>query len=159
MCEYRKNTINNNMILFFTQDIIFRFNHKRRYSKFFNELASTYNKRLNDVNFIFCSDDYLLNINKRFLRHDYCTDVITFDNSSPISFDQISGDIFISIETVRFNAKEYGASSFKEELLRVMAHGLLHLIGYNDGTSKEKTLMRQQEDAVLLQYNKQFNDY
>ena len=146
------------MILFFTQDIIFRFNHKRRYSKFFKELAGLYNKRLGDLNFIFCSDDYLLDINKRFLRHDYCTDVITFDNSSPIPNSLISGDIFISIETVRFNAKEYGASSFGEELLRVMAHGFLHLIGYNDNTDEEKFVMRQQENAVLLQYNKQCND-
>ncbi|MCB0520129.1 MAG: rRNA maturation RNase YbeY [Lewinellaceae bacterium] len=97
------------------------------------------------LNFIFCSDQYLHQINVQYLQHDTLTDIITFPYASP---PFIEGDIFISIDRVRYNAKKY-AVPFEHELNRVMAHGLLHLCGYNDKTPEEQALMRQKEDEAL----------
>ncbi|CAN5255505.1 rRNA maturation RNase YbeY [soil metagenome] len=96
---------------------------------------------LKKVNYIFCSDDYLLHINKAFLQHDYYTDIITFDLSEK---KLIIGEIYISIDRVRENA-EVNKASFKEEILRVIFHGALHLCGYNDKTKSEVLTMRQKE--------------
>ena len=104
-----------------------------------------YPKRLGDISIIFCSDPYILDINQRYLQHDYFTDIITFDYCEG---KVLSGDLFISIDTVRENAAEYGAS-FEEELNRVMVHGLLHLIGYDDHTPAEQQEMRSKEDYYL----------
>lgn len=103
------------------------------------------NRTLGEVNYIFCSDEYLLNINKQYLNHDYYTDVISFDYSED---DIISGDIFISVDTVKDNAKEY-AVEFEKELARVMVHGVLHFIGYKDKTDEDAKLMRQKENQYL----------
>ena len=103
------------------------------------------NRTLGEVNYIFCSDDYLLNINKQYLNHDYYTDVISFDYSED---GIISGDIFISVDTVKDNAKEYEVE-FKKELARVMVHGVLHFIGYKDKTEEDAKLMRQKENQYL----------
>lgn len=104
-------------------------------------------KRVGELSFIFCSDDYLLDINRRYLNHDYYTDVITFDYSEG---DLIGGDIFISIDTVMVNAKEY-VQTFENELYRVMVHGVLHLCEYKDHSDEEKQLMRAKEDYYLAQ--------
>lgn len=98
-----------------------------------------------DINVIFCSDEYLLEINRKYLEHDYYTDIITFDYNFD---DVVSGDLFISVDTVRANAKEYGVS-FLEELHRVIIHGVLHLIGYNDKTADEQKVMRSKENEYL----------
>lgn len=98
-----------------------------------------------DLSFIFCSDDYLLDINVKYLKHNYLTDVISFDYSIG---KLISGDIFISIDRVKENAESY-SNSYTEELHRVMAHGLLHFCGYNDKTSEDQELMREKEDYYL----------
>ncbi|MBR5957763.1 MAG: rRNA maturation RNase YbeY [Salinivirgaceae bacterium] len=103
------------------------------------------NRTLGEVNYIFCSDEYLLNINKQYLNHDYYTDVISFDYSED---GIISGDIFISVDTVKDNAKEY-AVEFEKELARVMVHGVLHFIGYKDKTDEDAKLMRQKENQYL----------
>lgn len=103
------------------------------------------NRTLGEVNYIFCSDEYLLNINKQYLNHDYYTDVISFDYSED---GIISGDIFISVDTVKDNAKEYEVE-FKKELARVMVHGVLHFIGYKDKTDEDAKLMRQKENQYL----------
>ncbi|MBO4601995.1 MAG: rRNA maturation RNase YbeY [Salinivirgaceae bacterium] len=103
------------------------------------------NRTLGEVNYIFCSDEYLLNINKQYLNHDYYTDVISFDYSED---GVISGDIFISVDTVKDNAKEYEVE-FKKELARVMVHGVLHFIGYKDKTDEDAKLMRQKENQYL----------
>ena len=103
------------------------------------------NRTLGEVNYIFCSDEYLLNINKQYLNHDYYTDVISFDYSED---GIISGDIFISVDTVKDNAKEYEVE-FKKELARVMVHGILHFIGYKDKTDEDAKLMRQKENQYL----------
>jgi rRNA maturation RNase YbeY len=98
-----------------------------------------------DINFIFCQDDYLLKINQQYLTHDFYTDIITFDYCEG---NLISGDIFISVDRVRENAQNMNVS-FDQELHRVMAHGILHLIGYKDGTDTDKELMRAKEDSCL----------
>ena len=108
-------------------------------------VASEEQKRVGELSFIFCSDDYLLDINRRFLNHDYYTDVITFDYSEN---NRIGGDIFISIDTVRVNAEEY-RQTFESELFRVMVHGVLHLCEYGDHSDEEKRLMREKEDYYL----------
>ncbi|MBN2519922.1 MAG: rRNA maturation RNase YbeY [Bacteroidales bacterium] len=104
---------------------------------------------LGDVSIIFCSDSYLLEMNREYLNHDYYTDIITFDYSDN---QIISGDLFISLETVQFNSKEI-CVTFNNELLRVIIHGILHLIGYNDKSTEEQTTMRLKEDQCLIIYN------
>lgn len=102
--------------------------NKRAIGAFIKELFILEAERLDHIDFIFCSDEFLLNINKTFLQHDYYTDVITFDLTES---ELIVGEIYISIETVKSNAVIHN-STFKDELLRVMFHGCLHLCGYND---------------------------
>ena len=102
-------------------------------------------KILGEINYIFCDDDYLLEKNQTYLNHDTYTDIITFDYSEENS---VSGDIFISIERLKENARKF-AVPFDTELRRVMIHGVLHLIGYKDKSDKEKKLMREKEDSYL----------
>ena len=99
-----------------------------------------------NINYIFCSDDYLHQLNLEYLDHDTYTDIITFDNSE--AGENIEADIFISIDRVRENAASLN-KSLEEELHRVMIHGLLHIIGYGDKTDSEKQVMREKEDAGL----------
>ena len=108
-------------------------------------VLSNENRTLGEINYIFCSDEYLLNINKQYLNHDYYTDVISFDYSED---NIISGDIFISVDTVKDNAKEYDVE-FEKELARVMVHGVLHFIGYKDKTDEDAKQMRQKENQYL----------
>ena len=100
---------------------------------------------LGEVNYIFCDDEYLLKLNIEFLQHDTLTDIISFDNSLG---KLINGDIFISIERVQENAKEYNVT-FEEELHRVMIHGILHYMGLKDKSADEKMLMRKEENKAL----------
>ncbi|WP_353890983.1 rRNA maturation RNase YbeY [Algoriphagus sediminis] len=104
------------------------------------------NKKIADLNYIFCSDDYLLQINLQYLNHNTYTDIITFDGSD--ASEEISGDIFISIDRVQENAMTLGTIP-DTELLRVISHGLLHLIGYNDKSNKDKKVMRQKETEAI----------
>jgi rRNA maturation RNase YbeY len=137
-----------NKISFFHQDIKgFRF--KRIDSKaYIYNLVKEEKKSVGQISFIFCSDEYLLTINRQYLDHNYLTDVITFDYCDN---DMISGDIFISVERVKENALIYGAS-FLHELYRVIFHGVLHLIGYNDKTEEESALMRNRENYYLNKF-------
>ena len=98
-----------------------------------------------NINYIFCSDNYILDINRKYLNHDYFTDIITFNYCEG---NIISGDIFISVDTVTTNAKEY-KQLFENELNRVIIHGVLHLLGYNDKSETELFEMRQKEDFYL----------
>lgn len=98
-----------------------------------------------DLSFIFCSDEYLLEINKQYLNHDYFTDIITFDY---VDNGLISGDVFISVERVAENAESFKVS-FSNELNRIIIHGVLHLLGYKDKASNEKKLMTEKEDYFL----------
>ena len=104
-------------------------------------------KILGVLNFIFCSDDFLLEVNRDFLQHDFYTDIITFPTSAKPQI--ISGEIYLSIDRVKENAIN-NSEKFERELARVIIHGVLHLIGYNDHTSAETTIMRTKEDNYLL---------
>jgi rRNA maturation RNase YbeY len=102
-------------------------------------------KTLGELTYVFCSDEYLLDINQSYLQHDTLTDIITFDYTEG---DSISAEIYISIERVKENAKEFGVD-FEKELKRVMAHGVLHCCGYKDSTKEEKDLMRAKENLKI----------
>jgi rRNA maturation RNase YbeY len=108
-------------------------------------IATMHNKRCGDLNFMLCSDEYMLSANVKFLNHDYFTDILTFDNSIGM---EISGDILISIDTVKSNAEKYN-NAFLDELHRVIIHGVLHLIGFTDKTKKQQLIMRKEEDKAL----------
>ena len=103
------------------------------------------NKNIENLSFIFCSDEYLLKINKNYLTHDFYTDVISFDYTEE---NLVSGDIFISIDRVKENAIIF-SSSIKDELHRIIIHGLLHLLGYSDKTPRLKAIMKDKEDFYL----------
>jgi rRNA maturation RNase YbeY len=113
-----------------------------------NAAVESKNKIAGDMAFIFCSDAYLLSMNKLYLNHDYFTDIITFDYSDG---NIVSGDLFISIDTVYDNAKKFGVT-FEQELLRVVIHGVLHLLGFNDKSDEEQKIMRENEDSYLKIY-------
>lgn len=133
------------MINFFFEDIDEFDIKKTDIEKNIEKLVINENRILGDVNYILCSDNYLLNINREYLNHDYFTDVISFDYCED---NVISGDIFISVDTVSDNAKEYGAT-FENELERVMIHGVLHFVGYNDKTEGDQKTMRAKENQYL----------
>ncbi|MDR0422083.1 MAG: rRNA maturation RNase YbeY [Proteiniphilum sp.] len=118
---------------------------KRATADWIKSVAKSYGKRVGDIAYLFCSDEKILEVNRRYLQHDFYTDIITFDYSED---DRISGDIFISLETVLSNSQQYGVS-FEEELNRVIIHGILHLCGLNDRSEAEAGDMRKAEDAAL----------
>lgn len=101
--------------------------------------------KVGSISYIFCEDPYILQVNKEYLNHDYFTDIITFNYNEA---ESISGDLFISVDTVRTNANEYQVT-FEQELFRVMIHGILHLIGYDDITDDLQNEMTQKEDEAL----------
>lgn len=133
------------MISYYTQDTDFVFKGKQFNNKWLRMVAESEIKRIGDISIIFCSDNYILDVNMKYLQHDYFTDIITFDYCEG---DRLSGDLFISIDSVRENAKFYN-TEFNEELNRVMVHGILHLIGYDDHTQKDQKLMRTKENYYL----------
>ena len=133
------------MISYFTEDIVFKFKDKRLNNRWLKLVAESEIRRLGDISVIFCSDNYILDVNIKYLGHDYFTDIITFDYCEG---DRLSGDLFISIDSVRENAAHYG-TEFEEELNRVIVHGILHLIGYDDHTASQKKEMRAKEDYYL----------
>lgn len=139
------------MAIFFSSvETSFQLSAKNIYKNWIKRIIQESGKKAGDLNFIFCSDEYLLDINQRFLQHFYYTDVITFNDNSG---DKISGDIFISIDRVKENAVNF-ANSFDDELRRVCIHGVLHLLGYKDKTAKEQSVMRNMEDECLLKFGK-----
>jgi rRNA maturation RNase YbeY len=137
------------MILFHIQTKI-KIPNKSLYKKWIKNLALQLDKRVGELNFIFCSDESLLELNQQYLQHDTLTDVITFDYSEE---DFIQGDIFISTERVQDNAKDFDVD-FNTELRRVIAHGVLHLCGYKDKTKVDSKIMREKENWALSEYSK-----
>lgn len=135
------------MVSYFTEDIKFNFKEKRLTSRWLKFVAESEAKRLGDISVIFCSDNYILDVNIKYLKHDYFTDIITFDYCEE---NLLSGDLFISIDSVRENASFYG-TEFSDELNRVIVHGLLHLIGYDDHTEEDIAMMRAKENYYLSQ--------
>jgi len=137
------------MITYHKEGTTFEIKSKRVLSRWIGDVVTAETngeKRVGDISVILCSDEYLLSVNRQFLNHDYYTDIITFDYCEG---SKISGDLFISIDTVKENAKTYDAG-FPQELHRVMIHGVLHLIGYNDHSDEEKREMKEREDLSLL---------
>ncbi|MDR1682866.1 MAG: rRNA maturation RNase YbeY [Candidatus Symbiothrix sp.] len=122
---------------------------RRAINNWVKNTAFQYNKRVGEIAYIFCSDEEILRINREYLKHDYYTDIITFDYSEE---DTISGDLFISLDTVKSNSQQYN-TDFIEELHRVMIHGILHLCGFQDKTLKDEKAMRNRENAALLAYS------
>ena len=133
------------MISYYTQDTDFVFKGKSFNNKWLKMVAESEIRRIGAVSIIFCSDREILDVNMKYLQHDYFTDIITFDYCEG---DRLSGDLFISVDSVRENAVFYGVE-FADELNRVMVHGILHLIGYDDHTLEEQKVMREKEDYYL----------
>ncbi|MBO8445077.1 MAG: rRNA maturation RNase YbeY [Bacteroidetes bacterium] len=133
------------MITYNFEQTKFVFRQKTLTSKWLRLVAESEIRRIGDIAIIFCSDNYILDINRRYLGHDYFTDIITFDYCDG---DKLSGDLFISVDSVRENSIEYG-TEFNDELNRVIVHGILHLIGYDDHTDEDVKMMRSKEDYYL----------
>jgi probable rRNA maturation factor len=132
-------------INFFNEDVSFHLKRKRVLKSWIIQICLKEKKVIGNVNFIFTSKNKILEINKQFLNHDYFTDIITFNSNSE---NTLGGDIFISIDTVIENAAIF-ESKFIDELYRVMIHGILHLLGYDDKTGKQKKIMRKMENFSL----------
>lgn len=132
---------------FFSEGVTFILKNKTLLRSWFIQCAFAEKKKLGTLNYIFCSDIHLKKINKRYLDHNYFTDIITFPDSEPAS-KLLGGDIFISIDRVKENAHAFNVT-FTEELHRVMVHGLLHLCGHGDKTDQQKKNMRKLEDFYL----------
>jgi len=133
------------MVRYFFEDTDFVFKPKKINNLWLKTVAESEVRKLGQVNIIFCSDNYILDINQKYLQHDYFTDIITFDYCED---DILSGDLFISIDSVRENSIFY-KTEFVDELNRVIVHGLLHLIGYDDHTDEDIKVMRSKENYYL----------
>ncbi len=118
---------------------------KRETSAWIKAVAATYGRKVGDIAYIFCSDERILEVNREYLQHDYYTDVITFDYDEG---DIISGDMFISLDTIRTNAEQFG-QPYEQELNRVIIHGILHLCGIDDKGPGEREIMEKAENKAL----------
>ena len=123
----------------------FTLKSRKKIKNWLYHISTSENFKIGKLTYVFCDNDFLLRINQKYLKHDYYTDVITFDYSNQ---KEINGDILISVEQVTLNSKKYNESKL-DELYRVMAHGLLHLIGYNDKNKKDKKIMNEKESFYL----------
>lgn len=145
------------MINYYSEDTGFSLKERRKVTSWLRKIASLNNYSIGALNYIFCSDSYLLEINRKYLGHDYYTDIITFDSSEDFTGiypeGTLCGDIYISIDTIEYNAEEYG-EGFDRELHRVIVHGLLHIIGFDDTDDEKQAEMTRQENLALdLFYN------
>lgn len=138
-------------IQFFSENTSFQLENPVFYDNWLRLVIAENNKKEGEINYIFCTDDQLLKINQEHLNHDFYTDIITFDNSE--DDETIEADIYISTDRVNENSSKHSAG-FSEELSRVMVHGILHLLGFDDKTEDQKKVMREKEDAYIsLQKN------
>lgn len=135
-------------IIFTQEDLEYSLPNSQRVKKWMKSIIETEQKQLGDIAVVWCSDNFILDVNKKYLQHDYFTDIITFDYCEN---DTVSGDLIISLDTVRANAKEYN-EEFHVEQLRVLAHGILHLCGYGDSSDEEIGVMRVKEDFYIKQH-------
>lgn len=134
------------MIRFFNEDVPYKLPQKQATRQWLKQRAEREGYAVGDLNYIFCSDEYILQVNRDHLQHDFYTDIITFDTGEDKG--RIEGDIFISVDRVADNAAQLGVAA-DGEMRRVLAHGLLHLCGYGDKTDDEVALMRAKEEAWL----------
>ena len=140
------------MISYHNEDTSFLFKGKTKNNQWLKLVAESEIKKIGSIAIVFCSDNYILDVNLKYLQHDYFTDIITFDYCEG---NVLSGDLFISVDSVRENASYYG-TEFSDELNRVIVHGLLHLIGYDDHTEEDQKIMREKENYYLLLRNQIF---
>lgn len=133
------------MIQFVTENVKFPLPNKNLTKKWIKLVIETYQKKVGDICIIFCDDEYLININRQYLNHDYYTDIITFDY---VEGNKISGDLFISLDTVKSNSVKF-SENFEMEAKRVIIHGILHLLGLKDKTESEELVMRSAENQAL----------
>ena len=133
------------MITYQTENVRFPNIKRRETTAWIRRVAATYGKKVGEVGYLFCDDEHILAVNREYLQHDYYTDIITFDYSEG---DVISGDLFISLDTVRTNAEQVGAT-YEQELNRVIIHGILHLCGINDKGPGEREIMEAAENKAL----------
>lgn len=136
-------------IINFYSENNFELQHVKQFETWLNEVIASEEKKTGEISFIFCDDEYLLQINREYLNHDTYTDIVSFDNSIGRI---LNGDIFISTERVEENATTFGVS-FDEELKRVMAHGILHFCGYKDKTISEGQTMRSKEEEKMKMFH------
>lgn len=134
------------MIRFFNEDVPYKLPKQQATRQWLKRQAEAEGYAVGELNYIFCSDEYVLQVNRDYLQHDYYTDIITFDQSEEEG--KLEGDIFISIDRVADNANQLGVSA-DQEMRRVLAHGMLHLCGYGDKTNEEEALMRTKEEEWL----------
>jgi probable rRNA maturation factor len=138
----------------FNYETDFELQEERKISNWLSKVILSENKKEGEINYIFCDDEYLLEINQQYLDHDTLTDIISFDYSVG---NELHGDIYISIERVRDNATDF-AVSFEEELLRVMVHGILHYSGYKDKSESDEQLMREKENDKIKLFHVEHNN-
>lgn len=136
------------MITYQTEGISMPDIKKREVTEWIKQVAASYGKRVGEVAYIFCDDEKILEVNRQYLQHDYYTDIITFDYTEG---PRISGDLFISLDTVRTNAEQFADGDYHRELHRVIIHGILHLCGINDKGPGEREQMEAAEDQALKQ--------
>lgn len=136
-------------MIVFNYETDFQLDNEEKYQDWLSSVIDSEGKEEGEINYIFCDDDYLYEINVQYLEHETLTDIISFDYTLD---NLISGDIFISIERVKDNAKDFGVT-FDEELKRVMVHGVLHYCGYKDKTEEDSKLMRSKEDEKIKMFH------
>ena len=119
---------------------------KRETTAWIKAVAASYGKKIGEIAYIFCSDEKILEVNRQYLQHDYYTDIITFDYCEG---NRLSGDLFISLDTVRTNADQFAGGYYRRELHRVIIHGILHLCGINDKGPGEREIMEEAENKAL----------
>lgn len=133
----------------FNYESDFQLDDESVYSAWLSKVINSEQKHEGEINYIFCDDEYLLEINQQYLDHDTLTDIISFDYSIG---NELHGDIFISVERVQDNAKDFSVS-FEEELKRVMVHGVLHYCGYKDKSKEDETVMRRKEEEKMTMFH------
>lgn len=135
-------------ITYYTEEVKLPKLKKRAVNDWIKEVAAKHGKTIGNISYIFCSDEKMLEVNRQYLQHDYYTDIITFDYTEK---DRLSGDIFISLDTVKSNSNQFG-TLYIEELHRVIIHGILHLCGINDKGPGEREIMAEEENRALALY-------
>lgn len=133
-------------VAFFSDGVSYKLQNPESTSRWLENIVRSEGKRMGSVNVIFCTDPNLRRLNKKYLDHNFFTDILTFDGSEKPAL--VEGEVFISVRRVRENSRKY-KTPFEQEIHRVIAHGILHLVGYNDKSDTEKALMREKEDAYL----------
>ena len=134
------------MITYHTIDVPMPAFRHRDITAWVKAVAAAHGRRVGDVAYVFCNDEKILEVNRQYLQHDYYTDIITFDYCEG---NRLSGDLFISLDTVRTNAEQFAGNDYERELYRVIIHGILHLCGINDKGPGEREIMEAAENKAL----------